>query len=280
MNIYERVNDIINCSDLAECGIKIISFAKDALKLKDRRRALNIYYERMNESFLPDYSFSSDKEDYYLCDGVNAVGKYLLFSRPAIMTPTKTLQEFIKYGELISTSIIAPIGKVITRKRVIEIMNYVNQEYNFSKRVFTARKPIIAIMDYSKTDFNSETVMFESNNDIVIHFFLFHMKNDEKQKVHPETVFFHELGHALCEKYLYEHIDGMEYILFALKHFGFAELDKYDSGTQKEVIADILSVALMHGSAFEKYNPFPKMHIDDIKGYKVILSKLLQKDAE
>ena len=277
-DIHTKLNDAVSCSDLLEYGEKLIAFSESALESccnsNQRKRILDLFYSRLAIMASGDM-FNQNDDTYSISEGINATRKYMLFSRPAYTTPLSTLKSFKEYGQEISKSLVPPQGKVISAKSIHSIMDYIDREYNFSKKVFTVRKPVFAILDYSKTDFNSESVLFQTPEGMIAHFFLFHMKKDAEPRVTPEAVFFHELCHALHFKYTAGKIDIDNEIMTDLIRYGFAAIVDCSPEEQAEILADVLSVAMMKGSPFEKFNPFPQIHNDDIKGFEKILIKML-----
>ena len=275
--IYERINNAVSCDDLLEYGKKILLFSSAALKLESnkRRRALDLFYERLAMCSPVGSLIGDNTEKYKIYEGKDATRCYMLYSRPAYSTPMKTLRSFISYGRYLANNIVPPQGEVISPESVAAIIDFIDHEYDFFDRVFTVRKPIIAIMDYSKKDFNSETAFFLTPEGMITHFFLYHMKKDAEPQVSPEAVFFHELGHALHYKYMRGDIYHSGVLLQKIKRYMLPTVEFCAPEEQPEIIADILSVAMMHGSPFEKYNPFTQMRIDDIYGFQSILREML-----
>jgi len=282
-DMYTKLNDAVSCSDLLEYGEKVIAFSDFALEScrnsNQRKRILDLFYSRLAIMASGDM-FNQNDDAYSISEDINAVRKYMLFSRPAYTTPLKTLKSFQEYGREISETIVPPQGKVISVQRIHSIMEYLDNEYNFSKKVFNVRKPVFAILDYSKTDYNSESALFQTPEGMIAHFFLFHMKKDAEPRVTPEAVFFHELCHALHFKYTNGKINISDEIMIDLIRYGFAAIVDCSPEEQAEILADVLSVAMMKGSIFEKYNPFPQIHDDDVNGFKQILLKLLKSFEE
>jgi len=47
MNIYDKINAIINCNNLLTCGELLIDFAESALKEKNRAKIVKFFYQQL-----------------------------------------------------------------------------------------------------------------------------------------------------------------------------------------------------------------------------------------
>jgi hypothetical protein len=275
------MNDAIYCRDLLKCGSKLIDFAETAITEKNRATLVKLFYERLREATVVDYVFddffNEQKCRYAIYEGENAVGKYLVLSIPQQSTPVKTLNAIKSFGEYLILHFRGPIGNVITKYRIDEIMQYLDKQYEFTNKVFSDQKSIFSILDYSHTEFNSECMTAFSKSKVMQHIFLYHMKTNDEDMPLPETVFFYELGHVIHAKY-FRSVDSVpENILSFLRQLCMPNIDMYPPKEQIEVFADIISVGLMYNSPFDKYDTFSYIHKDDKKVFKMLVEKMLSR---
>jgi len=152
-----------------------------------------------------DYVFDSiinnNNSQYFIYEGRDAVRKYIVLTIPKQDTPVKTLESIKTYGNQILLDFKKPVGKGITKEKIAEIMHYLDEKFNFSKKVFANRKSMFILLNYSHREHNSECLVMNYGTEIIQHFFLYSMKSDSKDTPAPEAVFFHELGHALHARY-------------------------------------------------------------------------------
>lgn len=279
MNIYDKINAVIDCDDLLTWGELLIDFAESALKEKNRAKIVKFFYQQLQYFGLLDYVFDSiiNKNDsqYLIYEGIDAVRKYVALTIPKQNTPVKTLKSIKTYGNQILSDFKKPVGKRITKEKIEEIMHYLDEKFSFSKKVFTDRKPMFILLNYSHREYNSECLVVNYGAEIIQHFFLYNMKSNSKDTPAPEAVFFHELGHALHARYTENVKVVPEEIIFFLKELCMPKIDLLEPEQQREVFADILSIGMMYDSPFSEYDPFVKIREDDKKVFRMLVEKIL-----
>ena len=278
MDIYEKLNKTVSCHDLFEFSDALADFSECALREKNKATLVKLFYERLAENTLIDYAvddiINSDGQNYIIYDNKKAIGKYIAFAKPQQTTPVKTLKDLIVFSREIRTCFTTPVGKSLTKNKVIQIMNFLDAKYNFSKKVFSSHKAIFALVGYSHKKYNSECLIIKSDTEVFQHLFLYHM-NGSDHKITPEAVLFHELGHTLHAKYAGGIETVPQNILDLLKNLCMPTIDTLTAASQSEVFADILSVGMMFNSPFENFDPFDYMHKDDKKAFNQLFEKLL-----
>ncbi|MDI3311212.1 MAG: hypothetical protein QJR05_07265 [Thermoanaerobacterium sp.] len=279
MNIYDKINAIINCNDLLTCGDLLIDFAESALLEKNKATIIKYFYERLRYYTLFDYVFDNVINDsnsqYSIYEGSNAVGKYIVLTIPEQGSPVKTLKSIKTFGNEILSDFKKPIGKGITKVKIEEIMHYLDEKYSFSNKVFANRKAMFIILNYSHKKYNSQCLVMNYDTGVVQHLFLYNMKSNSKNTPTPEAVFFHELGHALHARYMGNIKIMPEKIIQFLKELCMPTIDLLEANQQREVFADILSVGMMYDSPFSKYDPFSYIHKNDKEVFKMLVEKML-----
>lgn len=275
MEIYEQISKIFFCNDFFQCAEYIMNFVEMTLKDKNRKKYVDSFYEFLYTRSMKDYIFEKSKINFYLYESCDAINNYIYLTLPAKTTPVKSLNNIQKFAEHMTTDFSEPLGKHISIKNLLKILNYINKEYDFSKRIFN-RKPTFSILNVSNKNFNNETLFLGTDENLSQHFFLYAMnKNGVNENVTPEAVLFHEFGHALHAKYTGNINIIPQNIISILKEVCMPTIDRLSSKIQAEILADILSVGLMFDSPFEKYDPFTIMHRDDKKLFKKIVEKFL-----
>ncbi len=280
MDIYEKLNDAIYCDDLLVSASRLINFAELALLEKTKPTIIKHFYERLQSYALTDYAFegiaNSNKKRYLIYDGKNAISKYLVLAMPKQETPVKTLNAIRSFGQQILSSYKMPVGKAIKKEKIEEIMQYLDNKYNFSQKIFSNRKAVFAILNYSHEIYNSECLIAYSDKEVIQHLFLYCMEQKGKNTPTPEAVFFHELGHAIHARYVGNIETIPSNILIFLKQLCMPTIETLTPEQQSEVFADILSVGMMYGSPFEEYDCFTYMHPDDKKAFRMFFEKILE----
>ncbi|AAM23938.1 MAG: Uncharacterized protein XD49_1291 [Caldanaerobacter subterraneus] len=279
MNIYDKINAVINCDDLLTWGELLIDFAESALKEKNRAKIVKFFYQQLQYFGLLDYVFDSiiNKNDsqYLIYEGIDAVRKYVALTIPKQDTPVKTLKSIKTYGNQILSDFKKPVGKRITKEKIEEIMHYLDEKFSFSKKVFADRKPMFILLNYSHRKYNSECLVMPYGKEIIQHFFLYNMKSNLEDTPAPEAVFFHELGHALHARYTENVKVVPEEIILFLKELCMPKIDLLEPEQQREVFADILSIGMMYDNPFSEYDPFVKIREDDKKVFRMLVEKIL-----
>jgi hypothetical protein len=266
--------------DLLYSGSQLIEFANAVYKEKNRATLIKFFYEQLNQ-----WAFSSvfgllmedNKSNYFICDEENSVKMFLGLRTPKKTSTVKSINEIRAFGEFILLNFTHPVGECISKSSLREILYYLDEEYDFSKKVFSNKKSYFIRMNNSNKDYNSEclTVKSMDGTDVINHFFLYHMK--EKKSINPEAVLFHELGHALHAK-RFGGIDKLpNNIIEILQALCFPEIKTLGSEIQNELFADVLSIGLMYQTPYEKYDVFK----DDIsKNQKETLKIMVKKIIE
>ena len=279
MNTYEKMNAAASCQNLTEFGDKLIDFAESVLQEKHPEKFLSLFYRLLTENNLVDFMFhgftSKNFEPIYICEGKSAVGKLINFTIPDMGKPIETLHKLIVFGQHIKNIYTQPAGKLITKEKVNEIINYLDRNYNFSNKVFKDKKAVIGIIPYSHKEVSSHCLAQFTEREIGLHIFIYHTIADSEFDVQPEYVFFHELGHTLYVRYT-GGLDIQEEMKKIFKHYFPKGLEIYSSEQQSDVIADILAMGMMHGSPYENLDPFEPIHQEDKQVFKQIFEEMIK----
>jgi hypothetical protein len=279
-----RINEIMHSAiisdDLLYSGGQLVEFANAVYKEKNRTTLIKFFYEQLNQ-----WAFSSvfgsfmegNKNNYFICNEKDSVKMFLGLRTPKQTSTVKSINEIRAFGEFILSNFTQPVGECISESSLIEILHYLDKEYNFSTKVFSNRKSYFIRMNNSNKNYNSECLTLSDidGTDVINHFFLYHMK--EKDSISPEAVLFHELGHALHAK-RFGSIDKLpNNIIDILQDLCFPEIKTLDAEIQNELFADVLGIGLMYQTPYEKYDVFK----DDIsenqkKALKIMVEKIIE----
>jgi len=273
---YEKMDSAIEFDDLIDCGHKLVEFADAAVVVKNKHTIVNQFFENLLYTVMIPYVFDRpDEAHYYLCEKKEAIGMYVYFMIGGKQTPVKSLKKIKQVGEHIIANYTTPIGDIIPKETILEIMECLDAKFSFSKKIMNARLvPIIyAIIPYSNREFNSQCVVTKENTIPIV--FLYHMRTDDVESANPIAVFFHELGHMLHTRYTKNPHWIPDEILDILRDTCFPTIKEASIYDQCEIFADVLSVGLMQDTKFEEYSLFKCFQADEKKIFEMLVKKLL-----
>lgn len=279
MEIYKKMHDAIYCKDFIQYSYNLLDFANMALREKNRGTLVKHFYQSLREFGLTEYVFAnltSNRKRYLIYDGEDSVSKFMALAMPPQETPVKSLRSIQKFAQKLITNYTEPIGEHITKEQLIKIMEYLDEKYNFSEKVFSDKRAIFSILDVSNQLYNSECLVLQSEREITQHFFLYCM-NGNDESITPEAVLFHELGHAIHARYAGTIETVPENVLLFLQDLCMPNIASCSSSEQCEVFADVLSVGLMYESPFAEFDPFSYMRPYDKKAFKQMTEVILEK---
>jgi len=252
-NAYEILNSLVFCPDLLECGQKIIDFSNVAYKEKNRNTIVDHFYEQLYQWAFCHYMFNNrDIGEYIICKENNVVNMFLAIRMPKKKSAVKTIMEIKAFGEFIISNYRKPVGECISEKSLENVLTFLEKEYLYCSKIFSNNNAIFMIIHNTHKIYNSECTVGVKDNNISNYFFLYHMK--EKKSISPETVLFHELGHAIHTKAFGDISIIPENIIDILHNIGFPKIKELNIENQREIFADVLSVGLMFKSPFSKYD--------------------------
>lgn len=273
--VYNLLNSIVQSTDLLQCGQELIEFSEIVYKEKNRTTIVKHFYEQLYLwAFSHLMTEKRFEKKFFICNKLNSVKTFIGIRIPQKKSTVKTINEIKSFGEYILENYKKPVGKSISEKSLNDILEYMDKEYLFSKKVFSNNKAGFIILNNTHKIFNSECLIATHNNDITKYFFLYHM--NKKDEISPEAVLFHELGHALHAQ-LFGNINYIpDNIIDILQDICIPKIKQLDIKLQRELFADVLSIGLMFKTPFEKYDIFNEI---DIEG-KMLLKKLVIKLLE
>jgi hypothetical protein len=274
--IYDLINHLTSCSGLSECGQIMIDFYDAAIVKKNRATIVKDFYEQINSFAWVDYVFDDDNPNYIIYQDARATALYIALRLPPMSSPVKSLNAIRDLGHQIIAKFCDPIGKIISQRQISLIMKYLDEEYSFSSKVFSDKKAAFLILDSSNLEFDSECFVGISGKKIIQHLFLYHMKSND-DKITPEGVLFHELGHALQARYSGSISVVPENIVNLFSETVFPTYKSLSQNEQCEVFADALSMGLMFNSPFSEHDPFLPIDKDGKEFFNLLVRKLLSR---
>lgn len=279
MDIYKILNDAIYCDDFLQCARNLLAFSEAALSVKNRATLVKVFYERLQEHGLLKYAFDDvmgeHNKRYFICDGKSAIGAHMAIAIPHQETPVKSLKKIHSFAEGLLRDFTSPVGTHIKKDSLSEIMEYLDEKYDFSSKVFSDKKAIFSILDVSNRKYNSHCLIFTGEGKVIQHFFLYCMNEEGKTSTTPEAVLFHELSHAIHARLAGNTESVPKAFLDILQELCMPRIDILTAEAQSEVFADVLSVGLMYDGPFAEYDPFSYMHPDDKKVFKKMVEVIL-----
>lgn len=188
-------------NNLLMCGQQLIEFAEIVLKETNKPTLIKHFYQRLSQ-YIFNCVLDNDKDkNYYIFDKLNAQGMYIALTLLPQESPIKTLNKIREQGKYIITHYENPVGPIISKECLDDILKYLDIKYSFTSKVFKDTKPTFIILPNSHINYNSEYLVFNKENMLRHNFLLYHMKESGIYAPTPEAVLFHELGHALHAQY-------------------------------------------------------------------------------
>ena len=277
-SVYDIINSFIQCSDLQYFGQQLINFANAVYKEKNRATIIKHFYEQLNpwafHKFTSNDFFDEEKCKYYICEENNAVRLYVGLTIPAESTTVKTINEIKTYGEYLLTSFKKPVGECISEESLEDILQYLDKKYDFFTKVFSNKKIAFIRVPNTNVEFNSVCLTAGNKDDLINHFFLYHMK--EKDSISPEKVLFHELGHAIHAQRFGDLSKVPDNIIDYLQALCFPTLKQLDTAKQSEIFADVLSLGLMYQSPYDSDDLYKEINSVHKKEFKTLVEKLIE----
>jgi hypothetical protein len=278
LSASKLIESIINETDLVSCGNNLIEFSDSVYKDKNRASIINNLNEQLHNWLINDMYFydlpKGIKKKYYICNEGTGAIRYLVLFAPKKTSTVKYIKLLRELGENLLTQFTKPIGKGITELSLNNILQFLDNEYSFSTKVFSKSEAIFILINNSHKIYNSECLVINDEDCNRNLFFLYHMK--KKRSISPEAVLFHELGHALHAQYSGDVKKVPEYIIDVLQDLCFPKLKQSNNSEQSELFADVLSVGLMYQTPYEKYDHYRTIHPKDKMVFKEIVMGILK----
>jgi hypothetical protein len=272
MDIYDLIYEISESNDLADCGRKLLVYADKVFAQKNRSPYINKLFSMINDQinvYFINYILKGKKEKYLIFDGNKSTAKFLALTMPGQTAPVKTLNAIKEHGQALIDSYTAPVGKIIYKDKVKEIMTYLDEKYDFSSKVFKDQLAFILLINNSHIHFKSHYFTRDVAGPLEHHIFLYCMNSSDDK---PETSFFHELGHALQTRYTYDTKVEPSTILSWIDQLYKHNNAVYKSEEQGEILADLLSIGLMYDSPYEDFMPLSYAE----EKFKMVVKKITE----
>ncbi len=259
MDVYDKIQEIVLGNDIISCAHDLQEFVQQARKETNRRKLVEMLYERITEPVVSSLmcSRSVANKKYCVFNGPFAVCSFLLITLPSITTPLLTLQQIEEYAQELLDTYSAPETPVITPDSVTEIMDYLDKEYDFSNKVFLGNMGHFIILNATHKDVGGTFSVYEGyiGGRRTPVFFLYANKEGGTDTT-PECILFHELGHAL-----HYYITGDTNIIpseliATISALCLPRLPDVPPYMQREIIADVFAVGLMRNTPFERFDRF------------------------
>lgn len=217
LDVYDAVDAVMNSEDILECANYLLLLSELALQETDRRKVADIFKSRLMDTqfvyvtslfpipipkcFLtlegePEEPLE-EKQNFFYFSGMNAVQQYLSLHIDSQLTPVKLFKSLVPLAQNISNDFIEPSGRQVSKKFIEDILEYLDNNFDFTNKVYGKEKPIFISIDKTHRIWNSVTAVSKNRNRY--HILLYHLKPETE--VTPEFVFLHELGHVVHSRY-------------------------------------------------------------------------------
>ena len=278
LKAYKLMDSIIQSADLLYSGQQLIEFANAVYKEKNRTTIVKHFYERLYQWAFTKYTFDDFtgkvKRNVFICNGLDAARMYIALFIPAETSTVKSINNIRILGENIISNFIDPVGKCISEKSLEKIINHLEKEYRLFSNVFKNKKNSFVRINKSHKIYNNECLTLGEGEEIVNHFFLYHMR--EKNIISPEEVLFHEFGHALHVKRFGDINKVPDDIIDKLQSLCFPSLKQIDADEQRELFADVIGFGLMYQTPFEKFEKYKNIRPDHKKFFKLLAEEIIE----
>lgn len=234
----------------------VLDFTRGTLSGLERvypAQELDHYIDKISDGLLKWHqpTYANESEGYFVCQNFCAAAHYIRDAMPSYFGYTSTA--YLKRAEQCATNLLSQIRpkteSSITVECVKKALDYLNQTYQFSTRVFNESTVTISILDFFNPSYNSiwfQRLAHEYNRPgDYIHLFCC----DPTREATPEFAFFRELSRAL----LYHYDMKFEVMPQSINDiFRFTGKPSFTARPpRRESIIDFLASGLMLGSPFE-----------------------------
>ena len=249
-------DDILFAADSLERFASAVSQLATAKQM----RLLHQFYDYLNSRF--DYYktislIDQGARDYFIMKRDGAVASYMATHIPQLGPPSITIRAITAFARKMKTQFRPSSGQCISGNQVQEIMEYLDEVYNFSESVFEDTPMYFIPLNATNLEVGGENhtaVSYKDGKVLHSHMFIYNLPEDAPKNKNSVLTVFHELGHAL-------HIaitknpnilpEGIADVMTYSCYPSFPRLSPVDQG---EIFADTIAWGLMQNSPFAKYN--------------------------
>lgn len=261
-----------------ERASNMIDFVNLVRTKKNKTPFLNDFYKRSLEMGFMDYVWKlwgitseEKKEKFLIYSDFEAIDKYFYFSLKRIKEkPSKTLENIEKFAtHVLKDFDVKKDNNVITIEKIKEIMNFLDNKYNFTEKVYKDFVPTFSILKFENPFYNSFTdVSLDTKNKLYYHYIIFNVKDN----ISPTYVFLHEIGHTIHYAITKNGNFIPEKVLKELEKTGFKGIETIDNYAKYEALADIFAMGIMYNSPYADCDPFVEISEKD----KIIFNKIIE----
>lgn len=261
-----------------ERATNMIDFVNLVRTKKNKTPFLNDFYKRSLEMGFMDYVWKlwgvtseEKKEKFLIYSDFEAIDKYFYFSLKRIKEkPSKTLENIEKFAtHVLKDFDVKKDNNVITIEKIKEIMNFLDNKYNFTEKVYKDFVPTFSILKFENPFYNSFTdVSLDTKNKLYYHYIIFNVKDN----INPIYVFLHEIGHTIHYAITKNGNFIPEKVLKELEKTGFKGIETIDNYAKYEALADIFAMGIMYNSPYADCDPFVEISEKD----KIIFNKIIE----
>ena len=261
-----------------ERASNMIDFVNLVRTKKNKTPFLNDFYKRSLEMGFMDYVWKlwgitseEKKEKFLIYSDFEAIDKYFYFSLKRIKEkPSKTLENIEKFAtHVLKDFDVKKDNNVITIEKIKEIMNFLDNKYNFTEKVYKDFVPTFSILKFENPFYNSFTdISLDTKNKLCYHYIIFNVKDN----INPIYVFLHEIGHTIHYAITKNGNFIPEKVLKELEKTGFKGIETIDNYAKYEALADIFAMGIMYNSPYADCDPFVEISEKD----KIIFNKIIE----
>ena len=277
MKLYGMVTTVLSSDNILSCANALLDFVQQVRKEEDPKTLVDYLYEalRVNLAFGPCGAFGNNMR-YCVLDGVDAINAYLFSTMPRnTRSVASTLSAIEEYAHNLLSDFSAPVGPVIASDSVTSIVEYLNKEYDFCRKVFGDQTGRFIILNSTHKEMDASFAVQPNMRGQIPLFFLY-AHREECKDLSPESVLFHELGHAIHLLLTGDFDVIPSQLICDLEALCFPGIASAPVSDQRELLAEVFSVGLMRGSPFQQFDGFDYMEeiVKDVfsRAVKVLLA--------
>lgn len=280
MTVYELMNQVIYCGSFEERMRNLIELAAILDKERYTSRLLDCFYERTQIPYMELYDFGMDsimeRPRYCILEGEAALPLYIVLTMPVRKKPKQTLKELENYAKEQLTLCKEGRGYKVSEKIIKEILQYLNEKYQFFEKVFKSTKVAFLILDIKNQNYTSQCLTLKFKEGFCFAFFFYLISDEWKTNRTAEEDVFYVLSLALITQFTGEVNEIPDKFIKLLKDSCIPEIEKLDKDSQKSILATLLSVGLMYGSPFQKFDTNNYIQEDEKKIFNTLVTKMLE----
>lgn len=270
------VDDICSSTSILECMRSLLNFVYAVRNEASAEVAIGHLYDQIKTGAREGTNSGFEDKQYFVVDGSTAIMEYLRLTMPPMTTPTETIHALRMYAGIQMRYFQESETKAIEKDRVIEILEYLDNRYSLSQKVFNDRKVGFLILNALHFSLDAFYGIYTSPKETLHRIYLYTLPK-ENDGATVEFTLFHELSHVLHMRLTGNYSDIPEDVLSIMRQT-FPQTASSNDKELAEYLADIVANGLMLDSPYAQYrNPNIPCDQTSKKAALLIAQKVIDK---